>query len=400
MSAAPNTRRVAATGIGAWQMPALVVGILGIVASAIGWFIDKQQFYVAYLPAYLFWFQLVAGALGVLMLQYVTGGEWGVLLRRPLGAAARTMIWMALFFVPIAAGVPYIYPWARAEYVAHEPTVALKAGYLNWQWFVIRAAIYFAMWILWAWRIRFLSLRFYEDRSPYTELSRRGWAASGLPMFVLTMTFAAIDWMMSTEPKWTSSMYGINFIVASGLAAYAFVTFFLTRLADTEAMHGILKSNHFRDLGNLMLAFVMLYAYTAFSEYLLSWYANMHEEIPHFLVRQAGVWGVFAFLIIVFHFFLPFFMLLMRAIKDRPSTIAVVAIVILVMRFVGIYWLTQPSYTGEHFYFSWMTLAALFGIGGVWLYVFIGQLKGQTIIPIHETWVEEAVREGALKVNA
>jgi len=395
-----SSNRTVVTGIAAWQTPALITGIIGLVASAIGWFLDKPQFYRAYLPAYIFWFQIVAGALAVLMLQYVTGGEWGVLLRRPLGAAARTVIWMALFFIPIAVGVPYLYPWANAEYVAHEPTVALKAGYLNWQSFVIRAAIYFALWALWAWRIRFLSLKFYEDRSPYTELARRRWAATGLPMIVLTLTFTGIDWMMSTEPTWTSSMYGINFIVAAGLAAYAFVTFFLTRLADAPAMTGILKPSHFRDLGNLMLAFVMLYAYTAFSEYLLSWYANLHEETPHFIVRQSGVWAVFAFAVIVFHFFLPFTMLLMRAIKDRPSTIAIVAVIILVMRFVAIYWMTQPSFSGASFYFSWMTVAAWAGIGGIWLFLFIGQLKGQTIIPIHETWVEEAVREGALNANA
>jgi len=400
MSAAPNQQRVTATGIAAWQMPSLIIGILGLIASAIGWFMDKPQFYRAYLPAYIFWFQIVAGALAVLCLQYITGGEWGILIRRPLGAAARTMMWMALFFVPIAAGIPYIYPWADASYVAHEPSVQLKAGYLNTQSFLIRAAVYFALWILWAWRIRALSLRFYEDRSPYTELARRRWAATGLPMIVLTLTFAAIDWMMSTEPKWTSSMYGINFIVAAGLSAYAFVTFFLTRLTGSSAMSDIVKPSHFRDLGNLMLAFVMLYAYTAFSEYLLSWYANLHEEIPHFISRQSGVWGVFALLVVVFHFFLPFFMLLMRAIKDRPGTIGVVAVIILVIRFIAIYWMTQPSFTGAQFYFSWMTIAALAGIGGLWLFLFIGQLKGQTIIPIHETWVEEAVREGALKINA
>jgi len=400
VSAAPNQQRISATGIAGWQTPSLVIGILGIIASAIGWFLDKTQFYRAYLPAYIFWFSIVAGALGVLMLQYTTGGEWGILLRRPLGAAARTVIWMALFFVPIAIGVPYIYPWADPAYVAHEPTVQLKLGYLNWEWFVIRAAIYFALWTLWAWRIRVLSLRFYEDRSPYTDLSRRRWAGSGLPMIVLSLTFAGIDWMMSTEPKWTSSMYGITFLVGAGLSAYAFVTYFLTRLADTPAMADIIKPSHFRDLGNLMLAFVMLYAYTAFSEYLLSWYANLHEEIPHFIVRQEGAWGYIAFIVVVFHFFLPFFMLLMRSIKDRPFTIGIVAMIILVVRFFAIFWLTQPSFSGVHFYFSWMTLAALAGIGGIWLFLFIGQLKGQTIIPIHETWVEEAVREGALKVNA
>jgi hypothetical protein len=169
-----------ATGIGRWQMPALVVGIIGIVLSVIGWFLNATEFYQAYLPAFIFWFQIAVGALGILMLQYVTGGEWGILLRRPLGAAARTMWVMVLFFVPIVIGLKSIYLWARPEVVAHDEILKLKEPYLNATAFVIRAAIYFAIWIIWAWRIRVLSLRFYEDRSPDTDLSRRKWAAFGL----------------------------------------------------------------------------------------------------------------------------------------------------------------------------------------------------------------------------
>lgn len=392
--------RPASTGIARWQMPSLVVGILGLVLCAVGWFLSPEAFFRAYLPGYLFWFQIVVGALGVLCLQYVTGGEWGLLIRRPLGAAARTILVMAVLFLPIAFGLHHIYIWSNHDFVAHDPVMQAKSGYLNPRAFLIRATIYFALWILWAWRIRALSLKFYEDRSPYTDLARRRWAASGLPMIILTLTFTGIDWMMSLEPKWYSTMYGINFFIGAGLAAFAFVTFFLTRLADTKAMADILKPSHLRDLGNLMLAFVMLWAYTAFSEFLLIWYNNSREEIPHFLVRRAGVWAVLAGLLIVFHFFLPFFLLLMREIKDRPGTIAMVAVIILVMRFVAIYWLVEPTFSGAHFHFSWISLAALAGVGGIWLYFFLGQLKGQTIIPIHETWVEEAIREGALKVNA
>jgi hypothetical protein len=141
----------------------------------------------------------------------------------------------------------------------------------------------------------------------------------------------------------------------------------------------------------------MLWAYTAFSQFLLVWYANLKEEIPYYLKREHGPWGWIAAILIIFHFFLPFFMLLMRAIKDRASTIGVLAMIILVMRYVDIYWLTAPSYYGEAFHFSWMDLSTLFGIGGLWFWLFIGQLKGQTILPIHETWVEEALREGVVR---
>src|SRR3954463_7409930 len=147
-------------------------------------------------------------------------------------------------------------------------------------------------------------------------------------MIFLPLTSASIDWMLSTEPKFSSTMYGITFVVGCGLSALAFVTFFLAQLADTEAMRGVLKSTHLRDLGNLMLAFVMFYAYTAFSEFLLIWYANTHEEIPHYIIREHGGWGVIALALVVFHFFLPFFLLLLRPIKDRPNTIAVVAVII------------------------------------------------------------------------
>ena len=389
----------ASTGIARWQKPALIIGVVFLAFSLIGFFIDPVNALRAYLPSYLFWFQIVAGALGVLMLQYTTGGEWGLMIRRPLGAAARTMLWMVVFFLPIAFGVWKIYPWANHAWAIHDENVSQKVWYLNPAFFLIRAAFYFAIWLLWAFRIRVLSLEFARTRSPYTELSRRKWSGPGLVMIVLTLTFSSIDWMMSLEPRWSSHMYGITVTVGAGLSAFAFVIFFLSRLADTPAMAGILKPSHLRDLGNLMLAFVMFYAYTAFSEFLLIWYANTHEEIPHYLIREHGAWGFLAVLIVIFHFFLPFFMLLMRPIKDRPKTIGIVSVIILVMRYIAIYWLVAPSWYGEHFYYHWVSLTTLFGIGGVWLWAFIGQLKGQTIIPIHETWVEEAIREGALQVH-
>jgi hypothetical protein len=395
-----QTRRPDATGIARAQMPSLVIGIIGAIACLAGFVINRDEFFKAYLPSYIFWFEINAGALAILMLQYVTGGEWGVLIRRPLGAAARSMFVMVLFFIPIAIGAQHIYPWANPDLVAHDSVLQAKQIYLNVPFWLGRAAFFFACWLLWAWRIRALSLRFYEDRSPETELARRKWAALGLPMIVLTLTFCSIDWVMSLEPKWYSSMFGITFVVSCGLSAYAYVTFLLTQLAKTKAMAGILKPSHFRDLGNLMLAFVMFWAYTGFSQFLLIWYGNIREEVPYYLKREHGMWGFIALTLILFHFFLPFFMLLMRSIKDRPQTIAIVAVIILAMRYVHTYWLIGPAYYGDRFYFSWMSVAALLAISGIWFWVFVNQLKGQTIIPIHETWVDEAIREGRLTVNA
>ncbi|HSP17157.1 MAG TPA: hypothetical protein VLV78_20610 [Thermoanaerobaculia bacterium] len=388
------------TGIARAQRPALIAGILGVIACVIGFAINRQEFFRAYLPSYMFWFEIAAGSLAVLMLQYTTGGEWGVLIRRPLGAGARTMVVMAALFIPIALGAQSIYIWADPSIVAHDAILQHQQKYLSVGPWIGRTIFYFALWILWTWRIRVLSLRFYEDRAPETELSRRKWAATGLPMIVLTLTFASIDWLMSLEPKWSSSMYGITFVVSCGLSAFAFVTFLLTRLAKTKAMADIVRPMHFRDLGNLMLAFVMFWAYTAFSQFLLIWYGNIKEEVPYYIKREHGAWGYLAVVLILFHFFLPFFMLLMRTIKDRPQTIAIVAVIILIMRYVHNDWLIGPAWTGEHFHFSWMNVASFVGIGGIWFWAFVKQLKGQTIIPIHETWVEEAIREGRLTAHA
>jgi hypothetical protein len=399
VTAAPETR-AAATGIARAQVPALVVGVLGVIVAAIGFFTNAPEFYRAWLPAFLFWFMIPAGSLGVMCLQYVTGGEWGVLIRRPLGAASRTIPLFLLFAIPLLFGLEHVYSWANHDVVAHDLVLQKKQLYLNATSWMIRGLVYFALWTLWAWRIRVLSLKFAEDRSPYTELSRRKWSASGLLMIVLSLTFASVDWVMSLEPKWWSSMFGISFTVEAGLSAFAFVIFFLVLLAPNPAMRDILKPSHFRDLGNLMLAFTMLWAYTNFSQFLLIWYGNIKEETPYYLKRMHGIWGWMAAGLVLFHFFLPFFMLLMRPIKDRPKTIGVVTLIILFMRFVDIYWLTAPAHYPGIPASIWITFFAFVGIGGLWLAAFIWQLKGQTIIPIHETWVEEAIREGALTRNA
>ncbi|HEX7708350.1 MAG TPA: hypothetical protein VF701_17950 [Thermoanaerobaculia bacterium] len=399
MAADPQTRPHA-TGVARVQMPALVIGVIGLAGSLVGYLTNGPEFFRAWLAPFVFWFLISAGALAILMLQYVTGGEWGVLIRRPLGAAARIIPLFLIFGVPIVLGLSHIYIWANADVMAADHHLQHKQLWLNPTGWIIRALIYFALWTLFAWRLRALSLDFAKTKSPYTELARRKWSAIGLLMIVLTLTLASVDWVMSLEPHWYSSMFGISFTIGAGLSAFAFVTFFLTLLSDNKAMADVLKPSHFRDLGNLMLAFTMLWAYTNFSQFLLIWYGNIKEETPYYVKRMQDGWGVMAVILIIFHFFLPFFMLLMRAIKDRPRTIAIVTVILLAMRFVDIYWLVAPAHYGEQFHISWITLFAFLGIGGIWLWAFIGQLKGQTIIPIHETWVDEAIREGALTRNA
>ena len=392
-----NRTVASSTGIGRWQTPALGIGVICAVLSIIGLLVDPQQFSRSYLPSYLFWFEIAAGALTVQMLQYITGGEWGLMIRRPLGAASRTLPWMALLFIPVILGMKHTFPWANPDMVRANETLSKTTHYLNPAAFTIRAAIYFAIMIGLSLLLLRYARQFAATQSPYVDVHRRGLSAAGILIMVLLLTFVSIDWHMSLEAGWTSTIFGISFVVSCGLSAFAFVVFLLSRLAEARAMAAILRPSHLRDLGNLTLAFIMLWAYTSFSQFLLIWYANLKEEIPYYLKREQGLWGWIAAILIVFHFFLPFFMLLMRSIKDRASTIGVVSMIILVMRYIDIYWLTAPSYYGQTFHYSWMDLTTLFGIGGLWVWLFIDQLKGQTILPIHETWVQEALREGAVR---
>ncbi|HYM59349.1 MAG TPA: hypothetical protein VEZ11_00500 [Thermoanaerobaculia bacterium] len=401
----PDVRvdRQLVTGIGRFQKPTLITGIAFALISLIGLLFDAPSFYRSWLPSWLFWLQINAGCLAILFLQYISGGQWGIVIRRPLGAAARSMPVLALLFIPLLASVwlrsGAVYPWADPAVAGADAVMIQKARYLNPTFWTLRALFFFLCWIVWAWRVKAVSRAFEASKDPYLELSRRKWSSTGLLMIVMTLTFCSVDWLMSVEPKWFSTMFGISFTIGCGLSALAFVTLIMARLSTTKAVADVVKPSHLRDLGNLMLAFTMLWAYTAFSEFLLVWYANIKEEIPYFIKREHGGWGVIAASLVLFHFFLPFFMLLMRSIKDRPRTIAIVSAIVLVMRYVNLYWLAAPAFHPE-FHYSWMSLTSLIGIGGLWLWFFIGQLKGQTIIPIYETWVEEALREGAVKTHA
>ncbi|MGZ8709845.1 MAG: hypothetical protein ACXW28_06440, partial [Thermoanaerobaculia bacterium] len=242
--ATSTSTSAAATGIARAQTPALIVGVLGIIGAVIGFLTNAPEFFRAWLAPFVFWFLIAAGALAVLCLQYTTGGEWGVLIRRPLGAAARTLTLFLLFGLPLIFGLPHIYDWANPDQVAHDLLLQKKQLWLNPMGWGVRALVYFVLWALWAWRIRQLSLEFAKTRSPYVELSRRKWAASGILVMVMTLTLASVDWVMSLEPKWYSSMFGIAFTVGAVLSAFAFVTFFLTLLSKTKAMDDILKSSH------------------------------------------------------------------------------------------------------------------------------------------------------------
>jgi hypothetical protein len=380
---------------------AWVVGIAGVALTAFAATLDLEQFFRSYLVAFIFVFATAIGCLGILMLQYVTGGYWGILIRRILEAGTRTLPLIALLFVPILFGIHELYVWSHEDVLATDALVQAKSVYLNSGGFILRAVIYFLIWL----SLGFFTIRwtdqYEDDPSPAYLVRLRRLSAFGIIAIVFTTTFASIDWMMSIEPHWFSTMYGISFAVGAALSGFAFAIIALVLLSNAPPFAGLLVPVNFRDLGNLLLASVMMWAYTAFSEFMLIWYGNLREEVPWYLVRIHGGWGVVAALLIVFHFFLPFTLLLMRGVKDRAKALAIVAVLVLVFRAVDVWWLLAPGFGGHGeedaaagFHFSWVDPVATIGLFSLWVAVVIGRLRKRPLLPAHEPLLEEAVSHG------
>jgi hypothetical protein len=372
----------------------LGAGILGLAASAIGAIGNSDQFFRSYLQAYLFWLGIALGCLAIAMLHHLSGGAWGLIIRRLLETAARTLPLLAVLFLPIALGLPSLYEWARPAALAHDKILQHKTPYLNVPFFLIRALIYFTAWILIA---RFLSKWSQEqDRTADPSLSRRLELLSGpgLVVYGATMTFASIDWVMSLEAHWFSTIYGLSFMVGQVLGAFAFVIALSIWLSSRKPFSEIISAGHLHDLGKLLLAFVMLWAYMAFSQFLIMYSGNLPEEIPWYMRRQRGVWGWIALALILFHFVLPFLLLLSRDLKQSGGKLLKVALLILFMRYLELSWLIAPASPSRGGLDLWLDLATMAGIGGLWLAFFSRQLKGKPVLPLHDPFLREALEHG------
>jgi len=331
------------------------------------------------------------------MIQHITGGAWGALIRRLLEAGARTIPVMGLLFVPLAFGMKSLYPWARPELVAADELLRHKQAYLNVTFFFIRALVYFIAWSALAWRLSRLSSE--QDRTGDERLIRRLVlvSAGGLLVFVLTMTFASVDWVMSLEPRWSSTIYGPLLISGQAVSAFSFaiaVVAVLARSAPSNAMTEAATPGRMHDLGKLLFTFVMVWAYFALSQFLIIWSGNLPEEIPWYLRRTRGGWQWVGLAVILLHFALPFGLLLMRRVKQDARRLLRVALLVLAMRLVDTWWMITPAFGGDGPAFHWMDAAAAAGVGGLWVHLFCRQLARMPLLPAHDPVLQEAVSHG------
>lgn len=369
---------------------AFAVGLLLALALVLGAVLSPGHFFHGYLVGFIFWTGITVGSLALLMLQHLTGGAWGLVIRRVLEASTRTFPLMLLLFIPVAIGLKHIYPWTDAALMSSTPALQKKTSFLNPSFFILRAFVYFAIWSALAIALNWLSLQ--QDRASGQVRKRMQMISGpGLVLTILCITFAAIDWVMSLDPSWYSTIYGLIFVAAWALSALAFTILIMSWLSARGPMDAVLQPRHSHDWGNLTLALVMLWTYFAFSQYLLIWSGNLPEETTWYVARKHGGWGAIALAIVIFQFAFPFLMLLSRATKKNAQRLAMLAALILVMRIIDVIWLVEPTYSRGDFVFNWMDYVAPIAIGGLWLGTFAWQLQKRPLLPINDPQLEQAV---------
>jgi hypothetical protein len=374
------------------QRTLLVVGGVGASVCALGFVLNPTQFFRSYLPSYLLLLSVALGSLALAMVHQVSGGAWGVVIRRILGAATRTLPVLTALFLPVALGLAALYPWADETLVAGDPILQWKRPYLNVPFFLARALLYFVVWNAIAYFLNKWSLDQDVTGDPRDARRMQLLSAGGLLAYGLTISFAAFDWMMSLEPHWFSTIYGVLVMGGQGLTGMAFAILALDWLSRRSSLRDLIAPHHFHDLGNLLLAFVMLWAYFGFSQYLIIWSGNLPEETEWYIHRTRGGWSLVGLGLVVFHFALPFVLLLSRALKRRGEMLATVAGAVLVMRYVDLFWLTAPAFHHEGLHIHWLDLLLPISLAAIWLGLFIHQLRGRALLPLHDPEFSEAMK--------
>jgi len=389
--------------VGRLQQRALFVGGIAALLCIFLGFKQPAAFLRSYLIGYLLVLGLALGSLGLVMLQHLTSGNWGLMIRRPLEAATRTLPLIAVGFLPIAfLGMRYLYSgngdetgWFNAPASGEGSLSEFQKSYLTTHGilgFYSRAVIYFAVWLFLMWVFNKWSRE--QDVNQGDRALRRRFkllAGPGIILYVFGMSFAAIDWVMSISPHWASTIYGFLFVAGQLISSMGLMIAVVVLLSRVEPFSSALKPRYLHDLAKLLFAFLLLWAYFDFSQLLIIWSGNQPEEISFYMSRLRGSWGGVAIIVVLFHFFVPFFVLLSSDIKRNRSLISKVAIYMIFMRLVDLFWMTRPEFSKSAFTFSVFDILAPVALIGIWLAFFAFNLKQQPLLPIGDPKLAEAI---------
>jgi hypothetical protein len=381
------------------QRAGLFAGGVAALMAVYGLTKSPADFYHSYIFSYMLILGLTVGSLGLLMLQHLTGGIWGMVIRRPLEAASRNLVLVAVLFIPIWMGMKYLYSgngsetgWLNAPKEGEQALTSWQQGYLTSGGFLARAVIYFAIWIVLM--VVFNNWSKQQDQSNGEGLKQRmkALAAPGVILYILAMTFAAIDWVMSLSPRWASTIYGFLFVAGQAITAMGLMIAVIALLAGSEPFNGIIKKRHLHDLAKLLFAFNMLWAYFAFSQLLIIWSGNQPEEITFYRSRLNGQWGVVAVIVLLFSFAIPFLLLLSRDVKRTASVVSKIAVWMIFMRLVDLYWMTRPEFTSRALP-TWLDIVVPVALIGLWLGFFAMNLKQRPLLPVGDPNLSEVLAQ-------
>lgn len=373
----------------------LVIGVVLSLVAIFGAFVQTEQFFRAYLLGFMAWLGVTLGSMVILMIRHLTGGGWGMVIRRILGAAMRCLPLMTLLFLPILFGLPRLYLWARPLDTIHEQHLRehlqqISGSYLSVRGFVLRAVIYFVIWNL----LSFLLTRWsaQQDQPPLRDNSRRFKILSGpgLILYGFTISFAAIDWMMSIDPAWISTIYGLLILIGQVLSAMCFAVVIERILVRYKPMSELLRPDFVHDHGKWMLTFVMVWAYFEFSQWLIIWAGNLPEEIPWYMRRLSGGWAAVGLFIVVFHFAVPFMLLISRPFKRDITRLVWLAVWLLFMRYVDLLWMIEPEFS-KTVTLTWLDVVVPVAIGGLWLAFFCRNLSAMPLLPAYDVYAKEVL---------
>ncbi len=367
------------------QQRSLVIGVIAAIASVAGAFIAPDSFYSAYLTGFMFWLGLSLGCMAILMLYHLVGGAWGTLIRRILESGMMTLPLMFVLFIPILLHLPNLYFWARAGVLTDPKTdskiVEIAHSYLNFNGILLRYIVYFAIWFGMAYFLNRWSTE-QDSIAGQSTLRFRAMSSIGLVIYSLTISFAVIDWVMSLQARWISTIYGLLFVAGEALSAFCFVVVIESILGKRKPMSEYLTDTEVHDHGKFMLTFVMVWAYFNFSQWLIIWAGNLPEEIPWYVRRMNGGWEVVGLFLVVFHFAVPFALLLSRQLKRKTRTLVWLASWLMVMRIVDIFWHIEPA-SHPAFHLSWLHFAIVAGIGGLWMAYFFHNLRSRPLLAVN-----------------
>lgn len=360
------------------------VGVVGLIASGIGYFLEHDQFFFSYLISFTFFSSIALGSLFFVMLQHLTRSEWSAVLRRiPEAISSNMWVW-ALFIIPIFFGMHSLYHWTHADAVASDPVLQGKQPYLNTPFFIIRQFIYFGLWSFLGYQMYHKSVEMDETGDWGLQTLLRRTSGPGLFFFAITLAFASFDWLMALDPHWYSTIFGVYYFAMSFQGLFAAMILIVIFLWKKGLLTNTIQKGHIYDLGVQMFGFTVFYAYIAFSQFLLIYYANIPEETVWYLERLNGGYEYLAYFYLFGRFVIPFIVLLPKWTKSNLKIVGTISALILFSHLVELYWIVMPVLHHHGLYFDWMTITTFFGLGGIFLGLFFHQFKKNRMVPIND----------------